>query len=42
LRGSSTPITSPAIPPVQNPIDVVFESAPQPTYLDYIRSANKR
>ena len=42
LRGSSTPITSPAIPPIQNPIDVVFESAPQPTYLDYIRSANKR
>lgn len=42
LRGSSVPINSPAIPPVQNPIDVVFESAPQPTYLDYMQAANKK
>lgn len=42
LRGSSTPITSPAIPPIQNPIDVVYESAPQPTYLDYMQAANKK
>ena len=42
LRGSSVPINSPAIPPIQNPIDVVFESMPQPTYLDYMQAANKK
>ncbi len=41
-RGSSVPINSPAIPPAINPVDVVFESMPQPTYLDYMRSANKK
>lgn len=41
-RGSSVPINSPAIPPIINPVDVVFESAPQPTYLDYMRAANKK
>lgn len=42
LRGSSTPISSPAIPPIQNPIDVVYEAKPQPTYLDYLQAANKK
>ena len=41
-RGSSVPINSPAIPPIINPVDVVFESMPQPTYLDYMRAANKK
>lgn len=41
-RGSSAPINSPAIPPIINPVDVVFESAPQPTYLDFLRAANKK
>lgn len=42
LRGSSVPINSPAIPPIQNPIDVVYEAMPQPTYLDYLQAANKK
>ena len=42
VRGSSVPISSPAIPPVQNPIDVTFNARPQPTYLDFMRGANKR
>lgn len=41
-RGSSVPINSPAIPPILNPVDVTFDSAPQPTYLDYMRAANKK
>jgi hypothetical protein len=42
LRGSSVPITSPAIPPIQNPIDVVYEARPQPTYLEFLQAANKK
>ena len=31
------------IPPIQNPIDVVYgDTAPQPTYLDYLKAANKK
>lgn len=41
-RGTSVPINSPAIPPILNPVDVVYESLPQPTYLDYMRAANKK
>lgn len=42
LRGSSVPLNSPAIPPIQNPIDVTYNAKPQPTYIEYIKSANKR
>lgn len=42
IRGSSVPTNSPAIPPIQNPIDVTYNAKPQPTYLDFIRSSNKR
>mgnify|MGYP006282695289 CR=1 FL=1 len=42
LRGQSVPINSPAIPPIQNPIDVVYNAKPQPTYLDYMQAANKK
>lgn len=42
VRGSSVPITSPAIPPIQNPIDVTYESRPQPTYLTFLQSVNKK
>lgn len=42
IRGSSVPINSPAIPPIQNPIDVTYNAKPQPTYIDYIKSTNKR
>lgn len=42
IRGQATAITSPAIPPIQNPIDVTYEAQPQPTYLEYMQAANKR
>ena len=42
IRGQATAIVSPAIPPIQNPIDVTYEAKPQPTYLDYMQAANKR
>jgi len=43
LRGSSVPLASSVIPPIQNPIDVVYgDTAPQPTYLDYLKAANKK
>jgi hypothetical protein len=42
IRGQATAIVSPAIPPIQNPIDVTYEARPQPTYLDYLQAANKK
>jgi hypothetical protein len=42
LRGSSVLIGSLATPPIQNPIDVMYEAKPQPTYLDYLQAANKK
>jgi hypothetical protein len=41
LRGSSVPLASSVIPPIQNPIDVTYNAKPQPTYLDYLKTANK-
>lgn len=42
LRGSSVPLASSVIPVSQNPIDVVYgDTASQPTYLDYLKAANK-
>ena len=41
VRGGSIPRTSAVIPVVQNPIDVTFNSKPQPTYLDYLKTVNK-
>lgn len=38
-RGTRVPVTSPAITPIQNPIDVTFNSVAQPTYLDFLRSS---
>jgi len=38
-RGVQVPVTSPAITPIQNPIDVTFNSVAQPTYLDFLRSS---
>ena len=38
-RGTQVPVTSPAILPIQNPIDVTFNSVAQPTYLDFLRSS---
>jgi hypothetical protein len=41
VRGSSVPLASSVVPPIQNPIDVTYDAAPQPTYLDYLKAANK-
>ena len=41
LRGSSVPLADSVIPPYQAPIDVTYDAKPQPTYLDYIKAANK-
>lgn len=41
LRGSSVPLASSVVPPIQNPIDVTYNAKPQPTYLDYLKTANK-
>ena len=42
IRGSSVPLASSVIPPIQNPIDVTYDAQPQPTYLDYLQAANKK
>lgn len=42
IRGSSVPLASSVIPPIQNPIDVTYDAQPQPTYLDYLKAANKK
>lgn len=41
VRGGSVPRASAVIPAIQNPIDVTFNSKPQPTYLDYLKTVNK-
>ena len=41
VRGGSVPRASAVVPIAQNPIDVTFNSRPQPTYLDYLKSVNK-
>ena len=41
VRGGSVPRASAVVPVAQNPIDVTFNSRPQPTYLDYLKSVNK-
>ena len=41
IRGSSVPLASSVIPPIQNPIDVTYDAKPQPTYLDYLKASNK-
>ena len=41
LRGSSVPLASSVIPPIQDPIDVTYNAKPQPTYLEYLKTANK-
>lgn len=42
LRGSSVPLSSPAIPPIERPLDVTYEARPQPTYLTYLQTVNKK
>ena len=36
------PATVKAFIAIQNPIDVTYDAKPQPTYLDYLKAANKR
>jgi len=42
LRGSSVPLADSIIPVIQAPIDITYGAKPQPTYLDYLKAANKR
>ena len=42
LRGSSVPLASSIVPVILNPIDVTYGAKPQPTYLDYLKTVNKR
>ena len=42
VRDAKSPITSPAIQPIQNPTDVTFNSVSEPTYLDFLRSSPTR
>jgi len=42
IRGSSVPLASSVIPVIQNPIDVTYNSLPQPTYLNYLKTVNKQ
>lgn len=42
LRGSSVPLADSVIPASQAPIDVTYGAKPQPTYLDYLKTANKK
>lgn len=41
VRGYAVPQRSQQVPPVQDPIDVTFNFAPQPTYLDYLKASNQ-
>ena len=41
LRGSSVPLASSIIPPIQDPVDVTYGAKPQPTYLEYLKASNK-
>lgn len=41
LRGSSVPLTDSVLPPIQAPTDVTYNAKPQPTYLEYLKTANK-
>jgi len=41
IRGYSVPDRSEIIPPILDPIDITFNSLPQPTYLNYLKAANR-
>ena len=41
-RGGNVPRASAVIPVIQNPLDVTFNAKPQSTYLDYLKTTNKR
>lgn len=41
IEGGTTPRVSTAVPAIENPIDVVYGTSPQPTYLDYMRTTNR-
>lgn len=42
VRGGAVPRESSVIPVIQNPIDVTYNSKPQPTYLNYIKATTGR
>ena len=39
IRGFTVPQTSAEAPPIQDPIDVTFNAAPQKTYLGYLKES---
>ena len=41
VRGYSVPQKSAQVPPIEQPVDVTFNHAPQPTYLDYLKAYNE-
>ena len=41
-RGYTIPQESPTVSPIVLPVDVTFNMLPQPTYLNYLRSSNRR
>lgn len=42
LRGGSTPRATSIVPVTQNPLDVTYNSKPQPTYLNYLKATTGR
>lgn len=41
-RSQARPQATSVLQPIQNPVDVTYNSAPQPTYLTYLYSVNKK
>lgn len=42
VRGDAPPRRSFRTPTIQSPIDATFNALPQPTYLDYMKAANRK
>lgn len=42
VRGGSVPRASSVIPVIQDPIDVTYNSKPEPTYLNFLKATTKR
>ena len=42
VRGFTVPQTSTEAPPIQDPIDVTFNAAPQQTYLGYLKESQSK
>lgn len=42
VRGFTVPQTSTEAPPIQDPIDITFNAAPQQTYLGYLKESQSK